>query len=296
MPDGSLGFQSRLSMAATGTAIGSYTEAYEFVSESVRKSQQILDTAGIRGSRSHPKERTRDGTYTVQGTIRLHATPSMLALLLPRILGANASGTTFALAETLPEFDLLIDRVARRFVYGNCKIGKATFRCQAGGLLELELEVQGKTEADSATSFPSISAPTDIPYVWSDATCTLLSTSRIVTQWELAIDNVPNVRFSNSQSATDIQITDRIVTCSLMTPYTSDETDLYGQNVASSAAATFSLTNGGTSISFAIANLQIPDNSPVVESRTGEIMLSLQGTAKMSGSTRELIVTNDSTP
>ena len=296
MPDGSLGFQSRLSMAATGTAIGSYTEAYEFVSESVRKSQQILDTAGIRGSRSHPKERTRDGTYTVQGTIRLHATPSMLALLLPRILGANASGTTFALAETLPEFDLLIDRVARRFVYGNCKIGKATFRCQAGGLLELELEVLGKTETVSATSFPSISAPTDIPYVWSDATCTLLSTSRIVTQWELAIDNVPNVRFSNSQSATDIQITDRIVTCSLMTPYTSSEVDLYGQNVGSSAAATFSLTNGGTSISFAIANLQIPDNSPVVESRTGEIMLSLQGTAKMSGSTRELIVTNDSTP
>lgn len=295
MPDGSLGHQSRLSMAATGTAIGSYTEAYEFVSESVRKSLTILDTSGIRGTRSHPKERTRDGTYTIGGQIRMHATPAMLDLLLPRILGANESTDVFALAETLPEFDLLIDRVAKRFVYGACKISRATFRCQAGGLLELDLDVVGKTETVSATSFPTITAPIDAPYVFSDAVLTLVSSSRIVTQWELTIDNAIQARFSNSQAATDLQATDRIITASLTTPYTSSEVDLYGLNVGSSAAATFVFTNGGYSTQFAIANLQIPDNSPTVENRNGEILLNLTGTAKTSSTTKELIVTHDST-
>lgn len=295
MSTGSLGHQSRLSMAATGTAIGSYTEAYEFVSESVRKSLTILDTSGIRGTRSHPRERTRDGTFTVGGQIRMHATPAMLDLLLPRILGANESTDVFALAETLPEFDLLIDRVARRFVYGACKISRATFRCQAGGLLELDLDVVGKTETVSATSFPTIAAPTDAPYVFSDAVLTLVSSSRVVTQWELTIDNVIQPRFSNSQAATDLQSTDRIITANLTTPYTTSEVDLYGLNVGSSAAATFVFTNGGFSTQFAIANLQIPDNSPTVENRNGEILLNLTGTAKMSSTTRELVVTHDST-
>ena len=294
MADGSMGHQARLSMAAAGTAIGSYTEAYEFVSESVRKSLTILDTSGIRGTRSHPKERTRDGTYTVSGQIRMHATPAMLDLLLPRILGANESTDVFALAETLPEFDLLIDRVAKRFVYGSCKINRATFRCQAGGLLELDLDVVGKTETVSATSFPSISAPTDPPYVFADAVITLLSSARIVTQWELTIDNAIDARFSNSQTATSLNVTDRIVTCNMTVPYTSSEVDLYGINTGSAAAATMVFTNGGYSTSFAIANLQIPDNSPTVEAK-GEILLQLSGTAKKSSTTNELIVTHDST-
>src|SRR5688572_4980982 len=100
MPDSSQGSQTKLSLAAAGTAIGSYTEAYEFVSESLQKQAAILDTAGIRGTRSHVSERTRAGTYRVQGTINFHPTPAMLDLLLPRILGANEATDVFALAET----------------------------------------------------------------------------------------------------------------------------------------------------------------------------------------------------
>ena len=295
MADGSMAHQARLSMAATSTAIGSYTESYEYVSESVRKNQTILDTSGIRGTRSHPKERTRDGTYSVGGQIRMHATPAMLDLLLPRILGANESTDVFALAETLPEFDLLIDRVAKRFVYGACKIGRATFRCAAGGLLELDLDIVGKTETVSATAFPSITAPTDAPYVFSDAVITLLSTARTVISWELTIDNVIQPRFSNSQTATSLNVTDRIITCAMQVPYTSSEVDLYGINTGSAAAATMVFTNGGYSTTFSLANLQIPDQSPVTEGRGNEIILSLQGTAKKSSTTNELIVTHDST-
>src|SRR5260221_4893672 len=114
-----MGSQSRLSMAAAGTAIGSYTESYEFVRESLAKKLTILQTAGIRGTRSHPAERTRDGTYSVQGTVHFHCSKGLLDLLLPRILGGGSS-PTYTLADTLPGFDVLIDRIADRFVYVTC--------------------------------------------------------------------------------------------------------------------------------------------------------------------------------
>src|SRR5437667_12842162 len=117
----SMGSQARLSMAAPGTAIGAYTECFEFVGENLGKKLTILDTGGIRGTRSHPAERTRDGTYSVRGTVNYHGSKALLDLLLPRILGGG-SAPTYTLAETLPFFDCLIERVADRFVYGNCKV------------------------------------------------------------------------------------------------------------------------------------------------------------------------------
>jgi hypothetical protein len=119
--------------------------------------------------------------------------------------------------------------------------------------------------------------------------------SRVVTEFELVIDNALNARFSNSQTATDIHSTDRIVTANITVPYTSAEVDLYGVNTGGAAAATFVFTNGNYSTTFSIAKLQIPDNSPVVESK-GEILLALQGTAKKSSTTNELVITHDSTP
>src|SRR6185369_10952800 len=100
---------------------------YEFLHESVRATRTILDTSGIRGTRSHAVERTRTGTYSVAGRIVLQPTPEELAHLLPRILGAAASGTNYAVAETLPDFYLSIDRGAKVFTYAGCKIVKATF-------------------------------------------------------------------------------------------------------------------------------------------------------------------------
>ncbi len=292
---GSMGHQARLSLAPAGTAIGSFTEAYEFLSEGVRKQQAIVDTGGLRGTRSHAAERTRDGTYQVNGAIRLHATPAMLDLLLPRILGATEASDVFALAETLPDFAILVDRVTKRFLYDGCKVNQATFRAQAGGPLELEIQVVGKTEVVAATAFPAISAPVDPPYVWHDCVCVLNGSARVVTEFELVIDNALNARFSNSQTATDIHSTDRIVTCNVTVPYTASEEDLYDTNVGGAALATFTFTNGNYSTLFSIPKLQFPANSPVVQSRE-EILLSLQGTAKKSGSTAELTVTHDSAP
>lgn len=118
----------------------------------------------------------------------------------------------FALAEALPEFDVLVDRVAKRFIYGACKVQRAVFQGRAGGLLELELQLVGKTETTSATAFPAIAAPVDPPYVFQDGTLTLLGTSRKMLEFTLTIDNGVVPRFTNSQAATDLSPTDRVIT------------------------------------------------------------------------------------
>lgn len=295
MPDASIGYASRISFAAAGTAIGSYTEAIEFVSESLAKRQEIVETAGIRGTRSHPSERTRDGTYSVGGDITFACTPALLDLMLPRILGANESTDTFAVADALPEFDVLVDRVAKRYVYAGCKVARARFYSTAGGILMLTMSLIGKTETASATSFPAITAPTDPPYVHHDVVVTLLSSARKVTDIEVVVDNGVQARFTNSQTATDVTARDRVVTVNATCPYTSDEVDLYGINTGSAAAATAVYTNGGYSLSFSFVKLQIPDNSPTIPGRGDEILLKLSGVARGSGSTKEIVTTSDST-
>lgn len=278
-------------MAAAGTAIGSYTESVEFVGESLAKKQTILDTGGIRGTRSHPAERTRDGTYVVEGTIHFHCSKGLLDLLLPRILGGGSS-PTYTLAETLPAFDVLVERVANRFVYGTCKVSRATFKARASGLLELALDVVGETEAVSATAFPAIAPPTDAPYLWQDCVVTLNSAARVVTEFELVVDNHLRARFSNSQTASDLYPTDRTVSLRCTVPFNGDETDLYGANTAGAAAASLVFTNGANNVTFALARVQFPDHSPIVAGK-GEIVLRLDGTAKKLASTSELVVTNN---
>ena len=287
----SMGTQGRLSMAAPGTAIASYTESHEFAGESLAKSLTILDTGGIRGTRSHPAERTRDGTYAVAGTIHYHCSKGLLDLLLPRILGAGAS-PTYTLAETLPFFDVLIERVADRFIYGNCKVNRARFKARASGLLELALELVGETETTSATAFPAIAPPTDAPYIWQDCIVTLNSLARVVTEFELVIDNHLAARFSNSQTATDLYPTDRTIGLKCTVPFTGDNTDLYGANTGGAAAGALVFTNGAHNVTFSLAQVQFPDHSPTVLNK-GEIFLKLDGVAKKSGATSELVVVNN---
>src|SRR5579872_2633053 len=286
----SMGSQGRLSMAAPGTAVGSYAEAHEFAGENLAKSLTILETAGIRGTRSHPAERTRDGTYSVRGPIRYHGSRGLFDLLLPRILGGGAS-PTYTLTETLPFFDVLIERVAERFVYGNCKVDRAVFKARASGILELALDLVGQTEAVSGTPFPAIAPPTDPPYIWQDCVVTLNSVARVVTEFELTIDNHLAARFSNSQTATDLYPTDRTLSLACTVPFTGDDADLYGANTAGAAAANLTFTNGTHNVAFSLAQVQFPDRSPVIANK-GEIFLRLDGRVKKLGTTAEIIVTN----
>ncbi len=287
----SMGWKSRLSMAASGTAVGSYTEAHEILSESLQAKGEITDTDGLRGTRSHASERTAAGIYNVAGQLAYSLDPVLLDLIAPRFMGGSKSTNTIPLADVLPTFDVLIDRVAERFVYAGCYVNKATIRGQQGSkAIDTVLDIMGKSESVSATAFPSITAPTAQPYVFSECVLTMQSATRNIMDFELTIDNVLKSRFANSQTATDISPTDRIITFKCTTPFTSAETDLYNQALAG-AEVTLVITNGSLSATFDMAVVQFPRMSPVVAGRD-EIPLQLEGIARMSGSTKELIITN----
>lgn len=295
MADAVVGVLTKLSFAAAGTAIGSYSVPMEFVSESMKKQGSILDTAGLRGTRSHASERTVAGPYTVGGQIVFDATPTLLDTILPYILGAAESTDVFALAETLSYFDILVDKGPQRHVYGNCKVDKATFSCGPNQTLRVALDIVGETETVSATAFPTLTAPTDPPYTFHQLVSTLVSGTRITLGVEVVIDNGLTARFSNSQSATSIMPTDRNVTVKVTTPYTSAEySALYGQALLGTTG-TLVFTNGGLSTTFTFATLQVPDMTPTVNGR-GEMVLEQNGVARMSSTTRELVITSDSAP
>jgi Phage tail tube protein len=287
-----IGVLSKLGLGAASPV----SEAYEFLSESVRAEKTILDTSGIRGTRSHPKERTRIGVYRVGGRIVMQPTPEELANLLPRILGAAAAGQNYDLAEGLPEFFCTVDRVTRVFTYAGCKVVRATFQSSEGQPLELALDIVGKTETVAAAgSFPAIAPGLTAPYVMMDGVLTLLGGSRQFSQFELVIENTPLAnRFMNSVTVTDVPIIDRQVTLKTLHPFTAANADLYDQALAG-AAGTLAFTNGGYATTFSFANLQSPAISPVVSGR-GELMLEVRMTAKKSGATNEVAVAHDATP
>ena len=289
-----MGWQAQMAIGAAGTEIGAFATAIEFVSEEMRKRGRILQTSGLRGGRGHPSERTAEGICEVGGTIRLHVSPALLDLVWPLILGGTKGGdNTIALTETLPEFDLLIDRVTRRFVYRNCRVNQAVLRGQSGGLVELVLSLIGKSEEVSSMAFPAISAALEPPYLFQQGVLTLQSAARSCFDFELTIDHRLQRRYANSATATELLATDRVVSFRCSTPFTAAEVGLYQQSL-SGAAGTLALTNGTRSCQLQFGCLQFPDLSPVVAGRE-EIPLKLDGIARRVGSTAELIVTNDST-
>lgn len=282
----SLGVASQLSIAASGTAVGSYAAAYDIVSCTLTKKNSILDASGLRGTRQHSKERTAIGTNHVGGGIVFEPGAAMLDLLLPWIMGGALSANNVPFGEAALVRDVLVDKIAQRHVYAGCCVNKATFDCKPNQKLKLSLDVIGKTETLSATAFPAISNPTEAPWVFSQGVITCVSVVRQITELQVVVDNHLEARYTNSVDATDISATDQTVTLVFKAPYTSDTTDLYNQGVTASAG-TVVFTNGSNVLTFTFGALQYEDDGPTIGDRK-EIFLPIHATARKTGSTAAL--------
>jgi len=292
----SMGHQARFAVDAA-TPFDGLSEWIDIKSENLQKKAVILDTDTVMGTRSHIEERTRAGVQDISGTINMIASPALLDNWLPRILGGAESVDSFPLAETLPEFAALIDRVADVYLYEHLKVNKATFRGTTGSnFVELDIDVVGKTETKGQTWPAALTtagldiAANNAPYVFTDGVLTLQAGAREFTEFELAIDNKLNVDFRNSVTATDIDAGDREVTLTVKVPAISGNADLYDQALAG-AAGTLVFTNGTYSTTFTFGTLQVPSQSPVIEGK-GPILHTLTMIARKTGSTDELVVTN----
>lgn len=273
-----------------------------FYHENVKKRGTIGNPNVITGSRSSNSERNRKGPNFHGGSILFPVDPGNLVWLLEAALGTAPSGTTFAVAETLTNYGYLIDKVTGTFELQNAVVDKLLITGQQTGpggapnYLKAMVSLIG-TGSQGGVSFPTASIPLTnqyIPYVFEDGVITLQSATRNIKRFALLIDNHVHARYVNSLDPTILCPTNRTVVLSTVHPYDADEDDLYDQALAG-AAGTLAFTNGAVSTSFAFANLAVPANTPVITGKT-EIDLELTMQARMSSTTREIIVTNDSTP
>jgi len=287
----------------TGTGARTYNaptaEAYEFVSEGLQATQPVLDTRGIRGTRSMPFERTRQGIRSITGDIVFHPSPKDLDKWLPRIMGTSEVTNVFALGDTFSAFGVFIDRVTQQFSYTDCLVSRAAFRCQPGAIMEMSLTVIGGDETvnpTDPTNAPSLTVTAaDAPYVFHDAQGAVALpsiASAEIFDMEIVIDNVMNARFVNAVTTTSIVAMDRVVTLGITVPYDTAHDQVY--RLASGSRGlpgSITFTNGSYSTKFEFASLDGPDISPVVQGKQ-EIVLRLDYVARSSGTSQELVVTN----
>lgn len=292
----SMGWQAKMAIDSE-TPFDTSSIPLEFLSESVIEDEERLESEGIRGTRSRHGERVGPGLRRVGGSIRMNPSPGELDHLLPLILGAAENADVFALADTLPDFQLMIDKVASVATYADCKVASAVFSGQSGQKLELMLNVVGKSATfGSAGTFPAITIDLQDCYVFHQGVLSLGGTPHQFNAFSLTIENGIDPEFNNSQTATDLTPGDRVVTFETSLPYTSTEASLYttGRGAAG-IAGVLTFTSGGRSTAFTMNSLKANSRTPAVAGRNQRIKLERSFRAYMTGTTREISVTNDST-
>lgn len=269
----------------------------EIISSTLKQTASLIQSEGIRGTRSRNGARVKQGQKSVGGDLVMNPTPVELDNLLPYILGANESTDVFAVADTLPTFLVMLDRVQKLHTYAGLVVARAVFDFTANQLVRLTLTVNGTTETEAnAGGFPSLTIDTGEAYVMHQGALTLHSSTREFNSARLTIDNGLNVFFRNSQEAAAIVPGDRVVTLDVELPYDSNNLDIYtSQEAGTWASGTLVLTNGNQSCTIAMNSLRAEPGTPDIQNRNGELVMPMSFRAYMTSSTREVQFTNDST-
>lgn len=283
------GFQGQLGISANNPV----DVRYDFVSEHLALDETFLDLAGLRGTLARPVERERQGNRRVSGPIVLEPTAVELAAILPWLMGGTPSGSgtvTYPLADSLVDRYITVDRGSKVFTYNGCRPASWTLHGTQGEPLRLTINVVGKDETPgNSGTFPSLSLDTSTaPFIFTDLALVINSVTVQCPEFEVSCDwGVDTNRFFNSQTATALIATDRHIKVNTRLPYGDDSTS-YNLGVAG-VAGTATFTGAGTAVlTMTFASLIFPRKSPTVGGRQ-EVLLPLQGEAKKTGSTLELV-------
>lgn len=285
------GFEHRFAFAPTGVAFNhANARTFEVVSSTFGEQHEVLDATGVLGTRTRREDRSRYGLTRVGGQIVLEPSPNMFDFFLPYILGTAESTDTFNVADTLAAFDMLHDPFAtgsEAVKYTEIFVNRASLRF-AAGLLRLTLDCVGKTATQDQTFTANAlgsTATVDAPYTFYDTSAgwTIQGASSLeIEEGELIVDNVLDVKFRNSRTATSIRASDAIITLVSHTPLTASQWNtFYGDKAA--ADATIAITNGTVATTFTLFNLKLVDAGPGMPGK-GDVPLILTGNARSDAS------------
>jgi hypothetical protein len=278
------------------SASGNVSQPFEYVSNTVGKRGTLLRRQGIHGNRARIAEDAKDGTYTVSGDLTLEPSPEDLAIWFPRVLGANANGTAYELAETLPTFVMAEDRVAKVLTWSGCKVDRAVLRGQKGGLLTLVLTIEALTEsAGAAGTFPSLTITYTRAYAIFELTLAIGGANREIESFELTLNNnLVKDDFRNSQTRVELPVGPREITLQAAVPFTANNGAALYDVGATGANGSLVIASGNYSTTITFGKLQAPAEPQTAQN--GEFMQSLTWDVCKTGNTAELSIVHDSTP
>ncbi len=294
----SMGWATALAIDLDDGTFDSSSKRLEFVPPlTVGATTPIVESQGIRGTRSRFGERIVQGQISVGGDINLEPTPDELDYLLPLILGANESTDVFALDDTLQTFWVLIDHVAKNHRYAGCYVSKAVFDFTANQLMKLTLSIMGKTETElNAGTFTAGTISALQAYILHQLAVTIHGSAREVERMVVTVDNAPVAKFWNTQTVSTITAADRIVTVATTVPYNTTNADIYTlQKAGTWANGSAVATNGNRSLTFTLNSLRALDlRTSEIAQRNDALGLPLTFQAFQTTTTKELVVNNDS--
>lgn len=284
------GAQARM-CCVTGSGTQSWGASSHFVifnTEDLRLQQAFVESHGVRGTRGRHAARRVAGQENVAGNITLHPTPNDLLLMLYWILGTDRDGSKeYLLAETVPAFAVMIDRVNDVYEYEDCKVASATFSATAGSLVELSMDIVGLSES-RGNSWVTLDA---VDWTDSDEQPFFFNPSIVidgqtadtfeVENWSLTIDNQLATRFGQSKTPANLEAEDRIITMSVTCPFDSAMVTLIDEldDLAGlSGANTLTFTGlDGAELVFTLYGLKASKDAATVGGRN-EIMKTIDFT------------------
>lgn len=273
----------------------------EFTSESVRASSELIRGNGITGKRGRQVQQTRFGPYAYGGGTNHEPSPRLIADWFELALGTRTTNTITPSA-TVPEYALLIDKVAGVFQYHDCKVGSIELSGGGPGLLSMVVNHVGRDAASDGQTFPSIVLGSDdsySPLVFSDVTLSIAATEYEVNSFRLLVDNAVQSITRNSRKPSCAREGDRIVGFDCNVPLTAAALSALEEPDLDGVAATLAITNGTVGVTISLPILQKPLNDPVVTGKTeGQYDCSFVAVSDPGGTpavSNEITITIDET-
>lgn len=270
------------------------TVEIEFLSCTLGKQGQHVQSDGIRGDRERRAESVVEGVIACDGELVVEPRPDNLELLLRIALGGAPSGGVILPAATLPLVYVDVDKGAGAYRYA-CYVDTLTIRSAVNTPVQFAFGLVGMSE--TSITFPNIASTLSVlpPFIHHQLVANIDDVARKVANLEIGIaNNCVRDRYYNSQTRLSAPPQDFIVTAAADFPFTSDESDLYDMAVAG-LAGDFTWTAGNTSLLLEFGAMQKPVMSPPINGRNGEVIQRLAFQSRKVGTTPSIKATVDAT-
>lgn len=296
---GQASYKARWGVMATGGTFDSSTPTWDFISDTLAKNETILVGQGLRGYRQKQIEQERAGLYDVSGTLTANPSVGFLSFWLPYIMGGGTS-TAPTIAAAVPAFDIVCDRAGGIYKYTGCKVSKFSLKLASGQLATCSLDIIGKTEATTTWAGAALgSSLLYQPLQAADCVFDYASTTTVLEDLELTIDNALSAKRRMALTVQDILETDREVM--LRATSVMDATSLallYAQGASPDNGTTITLTNtsGASSVSatFTFSRVRIPSRTGVPQG--DEFLLPIEALCRGTAGAVEFTASLDITP